>query len=251
MAAPALSQPCLVCAQPTTNRCSACGARGEALHFCGQEHQKLVWKNAHKLVCGKPAFEYPRLSTAEADEAKRNRLTPVGYSPDGEAGMTLTALLRIVGKCTDDASVVRAIDSVTVGSSMTHPADPSLLLILIRGTAYRRDAPGTSTPISQLSNLDMALIENTKLFGGVQRPWISGLRHRLLVLFALMGRSKSIAAPAGANPTSRFSEAGFSLTAQEVINAFVEEVVGKDGEDMVAKVRKALHASYDFHVTLR
>ncbi|GAA5894943.1 hypothetical protein JCM8208_000070 [Rhodotorula glutinis] len=43
--------PCLICGEPTEQRCSSCAKADVSLFFCSRDHQKLVWK-AHRVVCG-------------------------------------------------------------------------------------------------------------------------------------------------------------------------------------------------------
>ncbi|GAA5885813.1 hypothetical protein JCM6882_007570 [Rhodosporidiobolus microsporus] len=58
---------CCVCGAKATSRCSACAKHKTSLFFCSQEHQKLVWKNGHSLVCGAKSNPF-RFAPFSADE---------------------------------------------------------------------------------------------------------------------------------------------------------------------------------------
>ncbi|GAA5924654.1 hypothetical protein JCM3775_005435 [Rhodotorula graminis] len=54
---PPQPEPCVVCGEPTSTRCSSCSRAGIDLFYCSVAHQQLVWK-AHRAHCG-PSAAHP------------------------------------------------------------------------------------------------------------------------------------------------------------------------------------------------
>ncbi|GAA5876650.1 hypothetical protein JCM8547_005764 [Rhodosporidiobolus lusitaniae] len=81
--------PCCVYGQTTTQRCGACQGAGFDLFFCSREHQKLVWF-AHKRVCGKNPFTFPRLAADECTRANALANEPTMPSNVSDGSMSLS-----------------------------------------------------------------------------------------------------------------------------------------------------------------
>ncbi|BGP24175.1 salivary gland secretion 1 [Rhodotorula toruloides] len=148
---------CLVCGEETTKLCSKCLGAGHELFFCSPGHQKLIWRDHHR-VCGRSLVPDSRawLSKQEAFEAVASMYVPRRLN-NGRVTSMLD-YLRHPG--------LQHIYRLTEGHE--HPYDPyasNAALNDIRMFELRRDC-GLCTPMNKV--------------------WHPGMNHRLVIFVSLL-----------------------------------------------------------------
>ncbi|KAL8287430.1 hypothetical protein RQP46_003288 [Phenoliferia psychrophenolica] len=106
-------QPCAVCTEPGTLRCSRC----KSMFFCGSEHQALLW-SAHKVICTPNAplvFKQRPLAFAELLEWATSKLTRDTLTDRGEGN---TSPYQIALQCANALANGPADDHLNLSNTI-------------------------------------------------------------------------------------------------------------------------------------
>ncbi|BGO91111.1 hypothetical protein NBRC10512v2_003378 [Rhodotorula toruloides] len=179
---------CLVCGEETTKLCSKCLGAGHELFFCSPEHQKLIWRDHHR-VCGRPLVpdSRPWLSKLEALEAVANMDVPRRL-PHGKIA-SLIEFLNEAGCAT--RFIVTHIYRLTEGHE--HPYDSytsHAALVDIRMLELRRRCPAGDLN-EVLGTIDTFQLTNELLYQlwpcmPTNKVWYPGANHRLVIFLSLL-----------------------------------------------------------------
>ncbi|BGP31581.1 hypothetical protein JCM10296v2_003353 [Rhodotorula toruloides] len=179
---------CLVCGEETTKLCLKCLGAGIDLFFCSPEHQKLIWRDHHR-VCGRPLGPHARpwLSKQEALEAVANMDVPRRLM-DGKTA-SLIEFLNEAGCATP--FIVTHIYRLT--EAHEHPYDSytsHAALVGIRMLELRRKClAGDLNEV--LGTIDTFQLTSELLYQlwpsmPTNKVWYAGANHRLVIFVSLL-----------------------------------------------------------------
>ncbi|BGP15765.1 hypothetical protein JCM10213_007939 [Rhodosporidiobolus nylandii] len=245
-----VTQPCCVCGTPTTQRCGRCLAAGPSLFFCGTECQKLIWA-VHKRACGLRSFEYPLLSSAEAEYAKQILSEHVLKVEERTERESLKGLLREFRLCKageEEAYIDLLSDSASSQSDELDRRDLRYPLVIVRFFMTLNRTSDPSAPDQVEHPFDHIARVHFKLYGLLgpnlredpSPAWLSPLQHALLPFVALYcGVHKK--QPKPKTTDEAFARIGQWIKTVDPIEAVVQEkVLPESGLVVATKVYEAL-----------